>query len=115
MQGRCSPLILALALQVASEQIAAVYLARDVLQVAGHAVGHDHVCFGFELGQVVYDAAVKEGGFFDGGLENNHLNAFGFDAFHDSLDAAGAEVVTARFHDQAVYAHAPGVALQDVL
>ena len=46
------------------------------------------------------------------GLINHNLDAFGFDALHDSLDAGGAEIVGAGFHDQAVDAdHGGGGAL----
>ena len=56
-----------------------------------------------ELLQVVNHQAAEEGGaVFQRRLENNNLGALGFDALHNTLDGALAEVVGVRFHRQAV-------------
>lgn len=45
-------------------------------------------------------------------LEHHHRHAAGLDAPHDALDGAGAEVVRARLHGEAVDAH---LGLRDAL
>ena len=67
-----------------------------------------------ELSQVVHHTAVKELGFFQSRLKNNHFHTLGFDALHDALDAAASKVVASSFHDQAVDANHLGVALENV-
>lgn len=55
-----------------------------------------------ELCKVGDDAGVEEGCFIHRGFVDYNFDAFGFDALHDALDATGAEVVGAGFHDEAV-------------
>ncbi len=47
---------------------------------------------------------------FEHGFINDDFHALGLDALHDALDAAGAVVVGAGFHDQAVDADDFGLA-----
>ena len=49
-------------------------------------------------------AGAEEIGLLQHGLVHNHLHPLGFQALHDALHAAGAEVVAAGLHDQAVNA-----------
>lgn len=84
---------------VLPKQVSAVDLAGHVLQVGGNAVCHDHICFCLELDQVGQNRAVEKAGLLEGGLVNDDFHALGFDAFHDTLDAAGPEVVGIGLHD----------------
>ena len=93
------------------KQVAGVNLVGHVLQVFGYAVGHDHVGFFDELLQIVDHTRVEEVGLFEHGLVNDDFHTLGLDALHDALDAAGAEVVGAGFHDQAVDADHWGLGL----
>lgn len=94
---------------VVAKQVAGVDLVGHIADAMGHAVGHNDIGLGLELRQVGDDAAVEESVFFERGFEDDDFDAFGLDAFHDALNAAGPEVVGTGFHDQAVDADDGGV------
>lgn len=89
-------------LAVNAEQVAGVDLVRHIADVVSHAVGHNGLGLGLELRQVGDDAAAEEVGVGQRRFVNDDFDAFGLEPFHDALDAAGAVVVRACFHDQAV-------------
>ncbi len=58
---------------------------------------------GFELSQIVDDEAAEEGApVLEGGLVDDDLGTFGFDALHDALDGGLTEVVRVGLHGEAV-------------
>ena len=66
-------------------------------------VGDYRVSLGLEGSQIIHHAGAEEGGaVFQRGLVDNHLGAFGLDAFHDALDGALAEVVGIALHCEAI-------------
>ncbi len=89
-------------LAVNAEQVTGIDLVGHIADVVGHAVGHDGMGLCLELRQVGDDAAVEEVGVGQRGFVDDDFDAFGLEPFHDALDAAGAVVVGAGFHDQAV-------------
>ena len=57
----------------------------------------------FEFRQIIDNQTAEEGGaVFEGGLVDDDLGTFGFDALHHALDSTLAEVVGVRLHSEAV-------------
>lgn len=84
---------------VSSEDVTSVDLILDVIEAGVVAVSDDGVAAGFEGGEVVDDETAEEGGaVLEGGLVDDDLCSFGFDALHYALDGTLAEVVGVRLH-----------------
>lgn len=90
---------------VDSKQVAGVDLVRHIAQGNRPPIGNDDVGLPLECNQVVDDPGVVKLGLLQLGLMNYHLNPFGLDALHHPLDGAGAVIIAASLHDEAVNAH----------
>lgn len=81
-------------ISVAGEDVAGVDAGGDIGEVGGSAVGEDGVGEALEFVKVVDYARAEEcGAVLEGGFVDDDCGAFGFDAFHDSLNGGLAEVV----------------------
>ena len=88
---------------VAFEDVAGVDLVLHVVEARVIPIRDDGLALGLEFGEVVdHQASEESGAVVEGGFVDNHLGAFGFDAFHHALDGTLAEVVAVALHRQAV-------------
>ena len=88
---------------IATENVAGVDLLLDVVEATVVAVCYDGLASLLEFFEVIhYDTTEEGAAVFEGGLVDNNLGAFGFDALHDALDGTLAEVVGVRLHREAV-------------
>ena len=70
------------------------------MQLVGQTVCHDHIGLLLEHIQVTHHAGLEELIGLQHGLVHHHLDPFGLDAFHHTLDGRGAKVVRPGLHDQ---------------
>ena len=88
---------------VSSKYIPSINFRLDVVEAGVVAICYNRLGHFLEFFQVIYDEAAEEGGaVFEGGLVDDDLGAFGFDALHHTLDGALAEVVGVTLHRQSV-------------
>ena len=58
----------------------------------------------FEMIKIIYNFATEEGyTIFKSWFVNDHSSSFGFNSFHDALDAALTEIIRVAFHGETVY------------
>lgn len=84
---------------VAFEDVASIDFVFYVIQTTIVPICDDGLGLLFELGEIIDNEAAEEGGaVLEGGFIDDDLGAFGFDALHNALDGALAEVVGVRLH-----------------
>src|SRR5690606_25649357 len=83
-RGKCAALQIPRTWQasIRAEQIAAVNLFLNVLEIRRKPIGQDHVGFALELLQVVDDPRTEEFRLLEHGLVDDHFHALGLDALH---------------------------------
>lgn len=90
---------------VSPENITCINLFFHIVQAVVVAVGNDSLTLGFELCEVVDNAAAKEGSTVnESGLVDDDFCALGFDALHDALNGRLTEVVGVGLHRETIYA-----------
>lgn len=93
---------LGLRVLISSEEVASVDFVLDIVQDGVVTVGDDGLGLLLESREVVNDLAAEEGAaVLEGGLVDNDVGSFGFDALHDALDGALTEIVGVGFHGEA--------------
>lgn len=91
---------------VSLEDVSCVDFFFHVVEAGVVAVGDDCLAAAFKCCEVVYYLGAEEGtSIFEGWLVDNHLRSFGFDALHNTLYGAVAEVVGVGLHRQTVDAN----------
>ena len=94
--------------RVDPKQISGEQLGGYIVQIVTFSVGKYHITDTLEFIEVADHTRVEKVPVAKVGLVDHDLDAFGFDAFHDALDAGRTEVVGAGFHDEAVDAYDGG-------
>lgn len=93
---------LGLRVLISSEEVASVDFVLDIVQDRVVTVGDDGLGLLLESREVVDDLTAEEGAaVLEGGLVDNDVGSFGFDALHDALDGALTEIVGVGFHGEA--------------
>ena len=88
---------------VALKVISCIYLVFYIVQRLVIAVGNNRFALFFEFCQIINNKTSKEGlAIRDSGFIDDDLGTFGFDALHDALDGALAEIVRVALHSEAV-------------
>ena len=87
-------------------QISRINLLPHIIQTAVIPVSDDRLTHLFELLQIIYHTASKEGAaIFQRWFIDHDLCAFCFDPFHDTLNRGLTEIIGIGLHGQSVYAN----------